>query len=144
MSLSDSEFAEHLARHAQGTYHQLHCALQRYVAGDLHEHVPELTRVAGDCSTLTPGSLRWSKISQGGLLKPGGNGHWVTDDLITNGFTSSLTIPRNLKAGNYVLRHEIIALHAAGNDNGAQFYPQVGPDDAYISKTNKLTNLCSA
>jgi cellulase len=78
----------------------------------------------GDCSTLTPGSLRWSKISQGGLLKPGGNGHWVTDDLITNGFTSSLTIPRNLKAGNYVLRHEIIALHAAGNDNGAQFYPQ--------------------
>ncbi|SPJ84074.1 related to endoglucanase IV precursor [Fusarium torulosum] len=30
----------------------------------------------------------------------------------------------NLKAGSYVLRHEIIALHAAGQENGAQNYPQ--------------------
>lgn len=35
-----------------------------------------------------------------------------------------MTIPRNLKAGNYVIRHEIIALHSAGIDNGAQNYPQ--------------------
>jgi hypothetical protein len=84
-----------------------------------------LTRSTGDCTTLTPASLRWTKISQGGLIAPGANnGRWVTDDLIANKFTSSLTIPRNLKAGNYVLRHEIIALHSAGNDNGAQFYPQ--------------------
>lgn len=33
-------------------------------------------------------------------------------------------IPKNLKAGNYVLRHEIIALHGASSDNGAQLYPQ--------------------
>lgn len=90
--------------------------------------------IIGDCTTLTPASLRWTKISQGGLLKAGGNGHWVTDDLIANKFTSSLTIPRNLKAGNYVLRHEIIALHSAGNDNGAQFYPQVGSIGAQSSK----------
>jgi cellulase len=57
------------------------------------------------------------------LITPGGT--WVTDELIKNNFTSSTTIPRNLKAGNYVIRHEIIALHSAGNDNGAQFYPQV-------------------
>jgi cellulase len=59
------------------------------------------------------------------LITPGGSGTWVTDELIKNNFTSSTTIPRNLKAGNYVIRHEIIALHSAGNDNGAQFYPQV-------------------
>jgi lytic cellulose monooxygenase (C1-hydroxylating) len=35
-----------------------------------------------------------------------------------------VTIPRNLKAGNYVIRHEIIALHGASSDNGAQAYPQ--------------------
>lgn len=59
------------------------------------------------------------------MITPGGSGTWVTDELIKNNFTSSTTIPRNLKAGNYVIRHEIIALHSAGNDNGAQFYPQV-------------------
>ncbi|KAJ4343417.1 hypothetical protein N0V95_006641 [Ascochyta clinopodiicola] len=78
----------------------------------------------GDCTTLTPDSLRWSKISQGGVVTAGGTGTWVTDSLIANNFTSTATIPKNLKAGNYVIRHEIIALHGAGSDNGAQFYPQ--------------------
>lgn len=35
-----------------------------------------------------------------------------------------MTIPANLKPGNYVLRHEIIALHSASNADGAQNYPQ--------------------
>ncbi|KAJ4323661.1 hypothetical protein N0V94_001720 [Neodidymelliopsis sp. IMI 364377] len=78
----------------------------------------------GDCTTLTPGALRWTKISQKGLITPGGSGTWATDDLIKNKFASSTTIPKNLKAGNYVIRHEIIALHGAGSDNGAQLYPQ--------------------
>jgi len=44
--------------------------------------------------------------------------------LIANNFTSSVKLPAKLKAGNYVLRHEIIALHGGQNDNGAQDYPQ--------------------
>jgi hypothetical protein len=51
-------------------------------------------------------------------------GAWVTDDLVKNNFSWDLTIP-NLAPGNYVIRHEIIALHAAGQTNGAQAYPQV-------------------
>ncbi|PSN66447.1 glycoside hydrolase [Corynespora cassiicola Philippines] len=78
----------------------------------------------GDCSTLSPSSLRWTKISQGGLITPGGSGYWVTDEMMDNNFVSSTVIPRNLKAGNYVIRHEIIALHGGNNDNGAQMYPQ--------------------
>ena len=35
-----------------------------------------------------------------------------------------MIVPRNLKPGNYVLRHEIIAVHTAWADNGAQHYPQ--------------------
>lgn len=35
-----------------------------------------------------------------------------------------MTIPSSLKAGAYVLRHEIISLHASRTDNGAQNYPQ--------------------
>lgn len=74
----------------------------------------------GDCTTLTPSALRWSKIAQAGLS----NGKWPTDPMPTNNFTSTLTIPPKLAPGNYVLRHEIIALHGASNDNGAQLYPQ--------------------
>lgn len=81
----------------------------------------------GECNVLAPSSLKWSKISQAGLIThvPGSPGIWATDNLIKANFTSTTTIPKNLKAGNYVIRHEIIALHNAGTDNGAQLYPQV-------------------
>jgi hypothetical protein len=44
--------------------------------------------------------------------------------MIANNYTASTTIPKNLKAGDYVIRHEIIALHGGQNVNGAQNYPQ--------------------
>jgi hypothetical protein len=55
---------------------------------------------------------------------------WGSDVLYKNGQSNTVTIPSDLKPGTYVLRHEIIALHGAMNDNyitkvsGAQFYPQ--------------------
>lgn len=35
-----------------------------------------------------------------------------------------MAIPSDIAPGNYVIRHEIIALHSAGQENGAQSYPQ--------------------
>jgi hypothetical protein len=35
----------------------------------------------------------------------------------------SYTIPACLKPGYYLVRHEIIALHSASSEGGAQFYP---------------------
>ncbi|KAF2442769.1 lytic polysaccharide monooxygenase [Karstenula rhodostoma CBS 690.94] len=80
----------------------------------------------GECTSLSPSSLKWSKISQAGLLTatPGNIGIWATDNLMKNNFTAPSVILKNLKAGNYVVRYEIIVLHAAGTDNGAQIYPQ--------------------
>ncbi|CAI9636778.1 unnamed protein product [Alternaria burnsii] len=75
----------------------------------------------GDCTTLTPGALRWSKISQSAIISPG---TWVTDKLITDKFKVSTVLPAKLAPGNYVIRHEIIALHGGQNVNGAQLYPQ--------------------
>jgi hypothetical protein len=55
---------------------------------------------------------------------------WGSDVLYKNNQSHTVTIPSDLKAGTYVIRHEIIALHGAMNDNyitkvsGAQFYPQ--------------------
>ncbi|KAF1914694.1 glycoside hydrolase [Ampelomyces quisqualis] len=90
-------------------------------AGPIQEY---LAPVSGDFSTITdPTYLRWTKI-QSSAWKSGNNpGTWATDDLIKNNFSWDLTIP-NLAPGNYVLRHEIIALHSAGQTNGAQAYPQ--------------------
>jgi cellulase len=61
------------------------------------------------------------------LITPGGEeglGYWITDELMHSNFTAAATLPKNLKPGNYVLRHEIIALHGARQENGAQAYPQ--------------------
>jgi cellulase len=44
--------------------------------------------------------------------------------LIAQNNTVSVVIPASLKAGKYVLRNEIIALHTAGTVGGAQNYPQ--------------------
>lgn len=42
---------------------------------------------------------------------------------MTAGNSYSYTIPSCLAAGSYIVRHEIIALHAAWAYPGAQFYP---------------------
>lgn len=52
----------------------------------------------------------------------------IVADIVTAAspaFSWPVKIPSSLSPGNYVLRHEIIALHAAGSSNGAQNYPQV-------------------
>ncbi|KAF7713135.1 Lytic cellulose monooxygenase [Penicillium ucsense] len=80
-----------------------------------------LAKCDGDCSTADKTSLEWFKIEADGLHK---DGTWASDALIANNNTGSVTIPSSLAAGNYVLRHEIIALHSANNKDGAQNYPQ--------------------
>lgn len=79
--------------------------------------------VSGDFASVSPTSLSWTKIQEGAWKSGNNPGAWVTDDLVKNNFSWDLTIP-NLAPGNYVLRHEIIALHAGGQPNGAQAYPQ--------------------
>ncbi|XP_014554032.1 lytic polysaccharide monooxygenase [Bipolaris victoriae FI3] len=75
----------------------------------------------GECSSMSPSDLRWSKFAQEAIVSPN---VWVTDNLIKNGFKASVKLPSKLAAGNYVVRHEIIALHGGSSPNGAQLYPQ--------------------
>ncbi|KAF5694363.1 endoglucanase IV [Fusarium denticulatum] len=83
-----------------------------------------LAPVSGDFASINKQSLRWIKVAQKGLKSGNNPGDWASDDLIRDGFSWKFTVPKNLKAGNYVLRHEIIGLHSAGQANGAQAYPQ--------------------
>jgi hypothetical protein len=54
---------------------------------------------------------------------------WASDKLIAQNYTWTTRIPSDIKAGMYVLRHELIALHDAAQQyngvyqSGAQFYP---------------------
>ncbi|CAE6355446.1 unnamed protein product [Rhizoctonia solani] len=85
---------------------------------------PVLTYMAkapSDITKWSPGTDKvWFKIDEAGLE----NGKWAgTDVLAAQNGLWTVKIPQNLQAGQYIIRHEIIALHAAGSYPGAQFYP---------------------
>ncbi|KAH7082469.1 endoglucanase IV [Paraphoma chrysanthemicola] len=94
---------------------------------------PVMTYLAacnGSCSQVKKESLEWVKIDELGWLNSTGwddlmlGGTWASDVLIANSFTWTVQIPKDLEAGDYVLRHELIALHVAESLGGAQAYPQ--------------------
>ncbi|TDZ14194.1 Endoglucanase-4 [Colletotrichum orbiculare MAFF 240422] len=74
-----------------------------------------------DCATVDKASLSFFKIAEKGY----DGGKWASDEISSaTNFTYTTTIPSDVKPGKYVWRHEIIALHSAGQENGAQNYPQ--------------------
>jgi hypothetical protein len=76
---------------------------------------------AGGCANFDPANAQFFKISELGK-KPDGN--WFMRDL-TNGPNASLSVrlPETLPAGEYLIRHELIAMQLGGTFGGAEFYP---------------------
>ncbi|KIK70433.1 glycoside hydrolase family 61 protein [Collybiopsis luxurians FD-317 M1] len=64
--------------------------------------------------------LKWFKIYEDGYTPS--NQTWAVDRFIANKGKVTFTIPKCIPAGQYLLRSEIIALHAASSYPGAQFY----------------------
>jgi len=62
----------------------------------------------------------WFKIYEDGYTAS--TGQWAVDKLIANDGKVTVTIPSCLEEGDYLLRGEIIALHAATSYPGAQLY----------------------
>ncbi|KAK3319892.1 glycosyl hydrolase family 61-domain-containing protein [Cercophora scortea] len=60
----------------------------------------------------------WFKIQESGYS----NGKWAVETVIANGGLQYIDIPACLPNGQYLLRAEMIALHAAGSTAGAQLY----------------------
>ena len=83
-----------------------------------------LANCNGECETVDKTTLEFFKIDGIGLISGGDPGNWASDVLIANNNTWIVQIPEDLETGNYVLRHEIIALHSAEEVDGAQNYPQ--------------------
>ncbi|EJD49498.1 glycoside hydrolase [Auricularia subglabra TFB-10046 SS5] len=73
-----------------------------------------------DITKWNPGSSKvFFKVAEAGYS----NGVWAATKLINNNGIYTFTVPKSLKAGQYLVRHEIIALHGAWQYPGAQFYP---------------------
>ncbi|KAK8057707.1 endoglucanase-4 [Apiospora saccharicola] len=84
---------------------------------------PIITYIAPYTEDAGTGAI-WSKIDEEGLT----GGKWAVDNLIAAKGKKDVKIPADLKAGKYLVRQEIIALHEAdtaptANGRGAQFYP---------------------
>ena len=82
-----------------------------------------MTKVS-DAATAD-GSTGWFKIFQDGWASKGSvgdNDAWGTKDLNACCGKMDVKIPAGLPDGDYLLRAEVIALHTAGQANGAQLY----------------------
>ncbi|KAH8103861.1 glycosyl hydrolase family 61-domain-containing protein [Cristinia sonorae] len=72
-----------------------------------------------NAATAVGSNANWFKIGQTGLVS---TDYWGTDVLNKNCGKMDFKIPSDIAPGQYLLRAEVIALHVAGNVNGAQFY----------------------
>lgn len=82
-----------------------------------------MAKCSGPCSSFTPSSsTAWFKVAEAGEKQPGTPNTWAQADL-TTGSPANVTLPSDLAPGNYLIRHEIIALQNAQNKGGAEFYP---------------------
>ncbi|KAF5346521.1 hypothetical protein D9756_010036 [Leucocoprinus leucothites] len=114
-----------------------------------HNTGPMLTYMAscGDqtCDNFDSTQAKWFKIQQVGETS---SGAWAQADLM-KGKTADITLPSNIAPGNYLIRHEIIALHLAENKGGAEFYPScaqltVGGSGTGKPKDSELVSLPGA
>jgi len=82
-----------------------------------------MAKCSGSCTSSNSNSLKWFKIAQTGLISGTvGNGVWGTGQVM-NSLSYTSTIPAALAAGEYLIRHELLAIHQA---NTPQFYPECG------------------
>lgn len=86
-----------------------------------------MSKVADSSSSSADGSSPWFKVFQDTWGKAPGStagdqDYWGTKDLTTCCGRMNVLIPTDLAAGDYLLRAEALALHAASVSGGYQFY----------------------
>ncbi|KAI0631543.1 glycosyl hydrolase family 61-domain-containing protein [Trametes polyzona] len=111
-----------------------------------HNVGPVMTYMArcdsGPCSQFYATTAKWFKIAEAGQKVEPGTGqssNWYQADL-TTGKPYSVRLPEDLKAGQYLIRNEPIALQNAQSPGKAEFYPSctqldIGGDDDGVPDT---------
>ncbi|KAH6875484.1 cel1 protein precursor [Alternaria rosae] len=89
-----------------------------------HEQGPVMVwmyKCAGDFKSCDGSGKKWFKIDQEGMTAPPLSGRsWGTAKVLKNLYWES-KVPASLAPGNYLVRHELLALHQA---NSPQFYAE--------------------
>ncbi|KAG9093606.1 hypothetical protein FRC07_011436 [Ceratobasidium sp. 392] len=105
-----------------------------------HPEGPALAYMArcdkDDCTKFDPSNAKFFKIQEAGLDTskkpiqgwndhvPAGQGLWIQNKQQFEGSWFTVTIPKDIKPGHYLLRHELISLQSAhSRSDGAQYYP---------------------
>jgi hypothetical protein len=78
-------------------------------------------KCAGAFTACDGKSAGWFKIDQMGMTAPPLTGTSWGTALVMKNLAWTSTIPKTLVAGNYLIRHELLAIHQA---NTPQFYPE--------------------
>ncbi|KAH7389166.1 glycoside hydrolase family 61 protein [Cadophora sp. MPI-SDFR-AT-0126] len=73
-----------------------------------------------DATTADGSAGTWFKVAEDGY--DAATGKWADDILNANCGKRTFTVPSDIATGDYLIRAEEIALHAAGSAGGAQFY----------------------
>ena len=70
---------------------------------------------SGEIASANLQDLNFFKIAERGLLPD--NKTWATDEMNQNKNVTYATIPHDIKAGKYIIRHELIAMHFSTEDS---------------------------
>ncbi|KAL6708205.1 hypothetical protein ACN47E_003389 [Coniothyrium glycines] len=119
-----------------------------------------LASCGGDCSKVDKTKLSFFKIHEAALIDyrsgrysqgaaQGQTGYWGTDAIFyDNNNAQTVTIPKEIPSGGYVLRTEVASIHNNGDVSQRQFWPQAfninvkgGDDNASIPAGKKGTEL---
>ncbi|TFK96547.1 glycosyl hydrolase family 61-domain-containing protein [Pterulicium gracile] len=107
------EWHEHAERTGAGTP-----ALSAGHYGPVQVYIAKAPSTA---ATFDGSGTVWTKLASSGLVNPSTQ-QWASSVVSNNQGRHSAKLPASLPAGEYLLRAEILALHAAGSYPGAQFY----------------------
>jgi len=104
-----------------------------------HNTGPMLTYMAScgstTCDQFESADAEWFKINEVGK---NGSSTWTQAELM-NGTPYTMNLPSNIAPGQYLVRHEIIALQLATSPGGAEFYPMCTQINVSGSGTGKPT-----
>ncbi|KAG8988367.1 hypothetical protein FRB90_002794 [Tulasnella sp. 427] len=81
-----------------------------------------LGKCEGSCTTTDPTKINFFKIHQVDFVP--GTHTWVQSQTLYKGLPFNFTLPEDLPNGDFIMRHEVIALHNAMNQGGAEIFPQ--------------------
>ncbi|KAF4610008.1 hypothetical protein D9613_010338 [Agrocybe pediades] len=111
-----------------------------------HDTGPMLTYMAScgsvSCDKFDASKAKWFKIGEEGYA----SGSTWKQASLRNGGVGHATIPATLAPGNYLIRHEIIALHLAQTARMAEYYPncaqlRVGGSQKGAPSANELVSF---